>query len=134
MLYSISKGNSDADCSQSEIVYIVTTIMALSKARIQFVFTTGQAIMQLSTQHNDLEDLNKLDWDIIQGQYWFDKPPQYVDRQRRRMAELLVYQHVPVSCVESLVTQNKKIKEIVEQIVYNAGLLTRVNEKANWYY
>jgi hypothetical protein len=134
MLYSIHMGNSDTDCSQSEIVYIVTSIPALSNANVQYVFTSGQAIMQLSTQHDDIKDLDKIDWDIIKAQYWFDRPPQYVDRQRRRMAELLVYQHVPIACIEGLVVQNAKAKDTVEAMVDEAGVLMRVAEFSKWYY
>lgn len=69
MLYSISKGNSDTNCSQSDIVYIVTAVSSLIENKLKFVFTTGQAIMELSTQHNNLNDLNKIDWDIIFAKY-----------------------------------------------------------------
>lgn len=90
--------------------------------------------MQLSTQHNDIKDLNKIDWEIIFSKYWFDKPPEFVDRTRRRMAELLVYQHVPITCILEVVVMNKKMKTIVEKMVYDQGLLVQVKENLNWYF
>jgi ssDNA thymidine ADP-ribosyltransferase, DarT len=134
MLYSIFKGNSDTDCSQSDVVYIMTAIPSLPEKKLNFVFTTGQAIMALSTQHNNVKDLDKIDWDIIFGKYWFDSHPQYTDRARKRMAELLVHSHVPVNCILSLVVMNKKMQDTVENMVYDAGLLIQVKQVPDYYY
>src|SRR5687767_9795817 len=57
MLYSIFKGASDTTSHQSDIVYLVTTLPLLEQAQRPYVFTTGQAIMELSTQHNQAVDL-----------------------------------------------------------------------------
>lgn len=134
MLYSIYKGNSDTDCQQKDVVYIVSTKETIQQSGLQFVFTTGQAIMQLSTQHNQDIDLQRIAWDIIQGKFWHDAPPQYVDRMRRRMAELLVHQHVPLNCVRGVGVFNNSMEEIVSKMVADAGLQIPVKAKRDWYY
>lgn len=55
MLYSIYKRNSDTTCLQSDVIYIVTSIPLILEKNLNFIFTTGQAIMQLSTQHNNIK-------------------------------------------------------------------------------
>lgn len=134
MLYSIFKGASDTDCKQQDIVYIVSTLPVVAQAGLSFVFTTGQAIMALSTQHNQLEDLSRIDWDVIKSKFWHDKPPEYPDRRRQRMAEFLVYQHVPVNCILGLGVFNKKKEEVVIDMVRSAALPIPVKQKPEWYY
>jgi hypothetical protein len=134
MLYSISKGNSDTNCKQEEIVYLVTTIATLEEYKKAFVFTCGQALMALSQQYNNIKNLDKIDWDVIFGEYWNDKPPEIIDRKRKRQAELLVHEHVPVNCIISLAVLNKKARIIVEKILDDAGLLIPVKEIPKWYY
>jgi hypothetical protein len=134
MLYAISKGSSDTDCTQEEIVYLITSIPDIHKAGIPFVFTSGQALMELSVQYNDTRNLDKIDWDIIYSKYWFDRPPEYVDRVRKRMAELLVYKHLPINCILAVVVLNNKVKETVEKFIADAGLLIPVHTKSDWYY
>jgi hypothetical protein len=134
MLYMISKGTSDTDCRQEEIVYLVTTLATLEENKKPFIFTCGQALMQLSLQYNDIKDLDKIDWDVISGNFWFDKPPEITDRKRRRQAELLVHKHVPINCIIGLAVLNKKTKQIVDKMVDEAGLLIQVKEIPSWYY
>ncbi|MDB5250045.1 MAG: hypothetical protein JWQ40_4439 [Segetibacter sp.] len=134
MLYSIYKGNSDTPYPQSDVAYIVTSIPVILEQKLNFVFTTGQAIMQLSTSHNNLDDLNKIDWDIIFATYWFDQPPEYVDRARKRMAELLIYEYLPVNCILGIAVISSEIQQIVEKMVSDAGLSIKVKVVQNWYY
>lgn len=134
MLYIISKGNSDTNCKQEEIVYLVTTIPTLEENEKAFVFTCGQALMELSLQYNSIENVDKIDWDIISGKDWYDRPPEIIDRKRKRQAELLVHTHVPINCIIGVAVLNKKTKIIVEQIVDNVGLMMPVKEMPNWYY
>lgn len=134
MLYSISKGASDTDCKQSDIVYIVSTLPVIQQAGLRFAFTTGQAIMALSTQHNQVIDLQRINWDIIKSAYWHDKPPEYPDRKRQRMAEFLVYQFVPVGCTLGLGVFNKKMEETVIEMVQKSELQIPVKQKPGWYF
>ncbi|SEL62736.1 protein of unknown function [Chitinophaga rupis] len=134
MLYSIHNGNSDTDCSQADIIYLVSTIPEIIAANLQFVFTTGQAIMELSTQHNDTRHLSKLNWEIIFGKYWFDRPPEYIDRMRQRMAEFLVYKHVPITTILGIGVMNESMKDKIERLISNEGKKLEVRVKSDWYY
>lgn len=134
MLYSIYKGNSDTTCLQADVVYIVTSIPLIVEKELSFIFTTGQAIMQLSTQHNNPEELSKIDWDVINAKYWFDRPPEFGDRVRKRMAELLIHEYLPINCVLEIGVMNKKMLNIVEKIVSAQDLDIKVKELPHWYY
>lgn len=134
MLYSIYKENSDTKCSQSDIIYIVTSVSIIIEKKLNFVFTTGQAIMQLSTQHNNLEALDKIDWEIIAAKFWFDRPPEYVDRVRKRMAELLIYEYLPINCILGIGVMNEKVLQVVEEMVLDQHLHIPVKKVPHWYY
>jgi hypothetical protein len=44
-------------------------------------------------------DLDKVDWALVNERYW-QNTEQDRDIQRRKQAELLVFQHVPPQCIE----------------------------------
>ncbi|RXK83768.1 type II toxin-antitoxin system toxin DNA ADP-ribosyl transferase DarT [Filimonas effusa] len=134
MLYSISKGNSNTTCQQTDVIYIVISLPKIIEAGLKFVFTTGQAIMQLSTQHNDIKELDQIAWDIIQDKYWFDDPPEYPDRARRRMAELLIHKHIPVNLIAGIGVMNEYMEKEISKMVNEVGLTLQVKTFRHWYY
>ncbi len=134
MLYVIHKGNSDTNCTQEEIIYLVTSIPKLQEQQMNFVFTNGQALMALSAQYTDIKDLDKINWNIINGKYWDDIPPNITDRKRQRQAELLVHNHVPIKCIIGIGVLNATAKSRVDKMVKNAGLSINVKILPNWYY
>jgi len=90
--------------------------------------------MALSRQYNDLNDLDKLDWSIIFDKYWHDIPPLITDRKRKRQAEFLVYNHIPLSCIIGIGVINKEAEHIVKKMITESGQLLSVHLKPNWYF
>lgn len=116
MLYSIYKKNIDGFIGkQSDIIYLVSSVERIQESKIPFVFTNGHAYEMITNFFNEVADLDKIDWQIMGATYWNNTPDDN-DRMRRRMAEFLVYQFIPSSCILAIVLYNDEIKNIVDAI------------------
>jgi hypothetical protein len=93
--------------NKEEIIVVRCLIENLSKAN-RFFFTDGQAnVIAITNHYHSLEQLDKIDWDIIQHGD-FKKSAADSDKQRRYQAEFLVHHHVSASLIESIHVYNNK--------------------------
>lgn len=99
--------------SREEILVIRCLIETLAKEQTWF-FTDGQGNDALTQHFNDLAHLEEIDWVSIQSSN-FKKGEDDFDRTRRYQAEFLVYQHVPIGCIESLNVYNQPGADYVKK-------------------
>ena len=134
MLYAIDRGNVE-DCTedQSDIVYLLSSAQGVADSGLEFVFTDGHGIMELSDFYDDLEDLDKIDWDVMNARYWADTDDD-PDRKRRRQAEFLVYKMLPWDRIEMIAVMNNEIKAQVEGIILSSSRKHPIKVKPDWYY
>jgi hypothetical protein len=133
MLYVRSKEVEDGTSGQVPIIHLVATAQRIVKDGLRTVFTDGHGTMALSKFYDDLADLDKLAWGIIQGKYWHDTD-EYPDRSRRRQAELLVHEHLPWKYVEEIGVINAQIKTQVENALSGSTHKPTVRIQPTWYY
>jgi len=134
MLYAIQRGNVQGyQGGQTAILHLVASAEQVAKSRLPFAFTDGHAEMDISRFFTDLNDLNQVDWDIMQATIWRDTL-QDGDRKRRRQAEFLVHRFFPLGLIDSIGVNNK---EMAAQVI---GLLQALQQKpavqvvSAWYY
>ena len=134
MLYSISRGNVEGyQGGQSEVLHLVSSAEAVLQSGLPFVFTDGHAEMSISHFYQDLQDLDKVDWNIMRATIWRDTNEDG-DRKRRRQAEFLVHEFFLFSLFDRIgvATQTMAKK--------TAALLAELEEKPlievqpTWYY
>ena len=133
MLGSIKVGNSDYKGSQSDIIYLVTDFEQIKKHGCEFVFTDGQALIAYSKFFDDESDFDKLDWDAIRSRQW-GRNQSDNDKMRRKMAEFLVKDYVPIEAIIGIAVMNQQMEQTVTQIVIQAGTGIPVKVKTNWYF
>ena len=68
---------------QSEIVYICCSLRQILDNCAEWCFTDGHAKNMLSGFYNHTDDLEKIDWDIVNERYWHDTENDN-DRMRRK--------------------------------------------------
>lgn len=122
MLYNIVTGYWAPlvpEISRKDIIIIRCEISRLSSVN-RFFFTDGQANDALTKHYNDLSKTNKIDWENIQKGN-FSKSDGDFDRPRRYQAEFLVYYHVPVDAIESIVVYTEGTAKFVENELLKAG-------------
>lgn len=118
------------DEGQEPIIYLVSNIERLKALELDFVFTDGQGNKTGTSYYKNISDLINVDWEIIDSWSWGKDP----ERKRKKQAELLVHEFVPIEAFYEIVVINEDVKAIVEEILdrYNNQLPVYVRPK--WYY
>lgn len=134
MLYTINRGNvMGYNEGQGPIIYLVTNVNEIANKSIPYCFTDGHGIMHFTAYYEDLRDLKEIDWAIMKEKYWGDTPED-PDRKRRRQAEFLVYNFVPIECIQKICVINNKYKTKIQQILSEKKVEIPVNIESSWYY
>ncbi len=136
MLYLIHKGKVESYSEgQEQIIYLVSNVQLIEKKGLQFVFSDGHGISRVTEWYDQLSDLNKIDWKMVQERYWkeTDEDP---DRKRRKQAEFLVYKFCPWDLILEIGVINEKVKKTVTDILnlYSKCHHPIVNIHPEWYY
>lgn len=117
MLYTINHGNVQGySGGQREIVHLVSSVKDVVGAGIPFVFTDGHGIMLYTEFYNNLEDLDKIDWNIMKAIYWHDTKEDG-DRLRRRQAEFLVHKFFQWSLIHEIGVINQRTARMVQEVL-----------------
>lgn len=118
---------------QNEVLHLVSEAEKIQASNLEFAFTDGHAIMAFSEFYDDLKDLSRIDWQIMNATYWNDTDRDG-DRKRRRQAEFLVHQFCPWTLVKEIGVINDDIKTKVERILHNQIHQPSVKIYSQWYY
>lgn len=107
---------------QADIVFVVCSIeRIIAHCPNQWCFTDGHAKNSITRFFNSEEDLDKVDWTTTRMQMWRDCDEDW-DRMRKKQAEFLVKDHVPVGCIKKLAVFNGLRKDLVMATVTQLGL------------
>ena len=120
---------------QEPLIYLITTVQRVHDSGIDFVFADGHGIAAFTHWFDNLDDLDKVDWNMVYQRYWTDNIND-MDRQRRKQAEFLVHKFCDWSLIESIVVVNSRMKTTVEDIMNHGSADNRRNVviKPEWYY
>ena len=92
---------------------LINSMKLLSDPDINFAFTDGNAANLNTKFFSNLEKLSELNWDIINGEYWNDKP----DGKRIRNAEFLIYPQIKLKYIEYISCKHYKTLDKIRNVV-----------------
>ncbi len=120
---------------QSSIIYLVSTVQNIVDNDSQFVFTDGHGIAAFTNWFDNIVDLDKVDWSIVNAEYWIDTPED-PDRQRKKQAEFLIYQFCDWSLINEIgVLDDARRRQVQEIFDRSSSDLHRdINIRPEWYY
>lgn len=133
MLLNIITGYNVPQRPQREIIYVCSELSQVQALNLPHAFTDGHAYARYSKYYDQLSDLDKLDWDVIFAKQW-SRTEDDNDRQRRKQAEFLVHQHVPVAAIVAVVVHDQQMANWVAPILAAAGVNFNVHVLPKWYY
>ncbi len=120
---------------QKPLIFLVSKCQDIVEKGIKFVFFDGHGIAKFSHPYDNLDDLDKIDWDVVYKRYWHDTI-QDMDRQRRKQAEFLVYRFCDWSFINEIGVIDDSMKTKVEEILhaFPPELWRPVNVQRSWYF
>jgi len=99
MMYNIKTGyNGVTKRSNTEIAVLVSSLPKLKEVGVKFLFTNRHAYTLQADYFDDLADIHKIDWPLIQSQN-FKTDPEDPDKTTRYQAEALAHRHVPIEAL-----------------------------------
>ena len=145
MLFTINRGNvPDCPHRQEDIIHLMTTVEAISDAGLRSVFFNYNATLDIAECFNNLNDLDRIDWDLffeapqIEGycRYWHSRMDnaRYVRRMETRQAEFLVHERVPLDLIRGIGTYDEEKADEVRRILAAANVQLPVRMKSGWYF
>ena len=118
---------------QRPLIYTVSTVEAIARANLDFVFSDGHGIVAFTQWFDNFSFLTKIDWEMVYADYWADTVDD-MDRQRRKQAEFLVYRFCPWHVVNRICVLNGDVKQMVEAILERQNISMPVEIRPKWYY
>ncbi len=131
MLYTIHRGNVEGyRGGQKEIIYLVTSVERAMAQNTPWCFTEGHAEMAYTEYFDDLEDLRRIDWPLMEAVMWGGDD----ERRRRRQAEFLVHHFFPVSALGGIAAMDVDAWMRVEYFLRRADVALPAKIRSDWYY
>lgn len=118
---------------QNDIIFLALKSDMILESGIAFVFTDRHAIIQYAKFYNNLDDLYKLDWEIIKNKYWFNTDEQ-PDRREKKQAEFLIYKTLPFKHIYGIGVANDNTMQNVESILKDSPYKPIIKIKEEWYF
>lgn len=119
--------------SNEEIIILVSSLYHIHARGLPFLFTDSHAYSTLAMFYNSLEDLNKVDWSLLQRRD-FRRDPDDPRKLDRYQAEALIYKTCPVSHLLGLICYNESIRKELNQQIQMRGLELQVHARPGWYF
>lgn len=99
MMLNIKTGyNGMKQTPMRDIVILVSSLRKLSEMGIDFVFSDRHAYLRAAEFSSNLEDLDRIDWKILQARD-FKRDPNDFEKVERYQAEALVHGHMPIKAL-----------------------------------
>ena len=130
MMYNIRTGyGSIRQLPNSEIVIMVSSLRGLNERGVAAVFSDRHAFLQTARFFTSLDDLDKVDWTILQRRDIDD--PEKTDRYQ---AEVLVHRRLPAEHLSGIVCQRESEQRTLERQREEVGLDLKIAVRPTWYF
>ena len=134
MMYNIKTGYGGIrQFPNSEIVIIVSSLRGLAERGVVAVFSDRHAYLKTAQFFTSLEDLDKIDWGILQRRD-FKRDVDDPEKTDRYQAEALVYRHLPAEHLVGIVCLSSNEQRSLEQQREEVGLELKVAVRPDWYF
>jgi hypothetical protein len=135
MLYNIITGHGVPPRPQEDIIYLCSKLSELATNDFQWCYTNGNAATAITKFYKKLENIeNKVDWHSVNTtDFRDDNADGDEDRVRKKHAEFLVKDHVPVEYIKIIVVLNEskknEVKAILDKLKLNIDVQINPNQK-----
>lgn len=130
MLYVIQNGYNGVNRTIPEdIIYCVTSVQEILISEIDFLFSNGHAIDNLSSFYSkeDIKNINNIvDFDAVNKSWWIDEND--LDIKRRKEAEFLLSEDLPINYILGYICYKEEVKSrLIDYGICNSKIVVRPN-------
>ena len=111
------------------LVYYLNRILKLN---LPFVFTDMHAYYEWANFYISLDDLDKIDWKMLQLRD-FKRDPNDPMKFERYQAEVLVHNYCPVDALLGMVCYTDDVKAQLEAYVQQRSLSLTIATRPDWF-
>lgn len=134
MMYNIRTGYGEIrQFPNAEVVIMVSSLRNLADLGVAFIFSDRHAYLQTAQFFTSLDDLDKIDWGILQRRD-FKRDVDDPEKTERYQAEALIYRHLPVEHLEGIVCLSDNEQRTLEQQREKVGLELKIEAQPGWYF
>ncbi|MDX9699074.1 MAG: DUF4433 domain-containing protein [Rhodocyclaceae bacterium] len=116
-----------------DIVILVSGLHHVARLGLQFLFTDSHAYYQWANYYADLDDLDKIDWPLLQRRD-FKRDAEDPAKFERYQAEALIHRHLPVVGLLGIVCYTEALKQRIGQEIQARNLSLTVHARTGWYF
>ena len=102
MSFDIVTGHGVMRRRDDELLILASRLRVLRAANVPFVFTDRHACSRLAIYRSSIDELDLIDWTILQGRD-FRGEPDDPEKPDRYQAEALAYRHLPVEALIGII-------------------------------
>jgi hypothetical protein len=135
MLYKLAKGSVPTYAQgQDPLIYLVSTVEAAAHAGLRCLFSDGNCAVAVTHMSDDLSLLDSMvDWEVMGARMW-SNTVEDPDRMRRRMAEFLVRERLPVDLLAGIAVRTPEVLDQVNDTLAAGSVGLPVRIRPGWYF
>ena len=134
MLFNIKTGYQGlTKRNMSEIVIVVSSLPALARKEVPFVFTDRHAYLQTASFFSDLAQLDRIPWELLRHRDFkhdINDPGKF----ERYQAEALVHRHLPITGLLGIMCYGDAQKAALQAEVAQCGQSLQVVVRPDYYF
>jgi hypothetical protein len=134
MMYNIHTGYGGiARRENKDIVIFVSALHKIAQLGLSFLFTDQHAYAAGTEFFDDLAELSRIDWTLLQSKN-FKTDDADPGKQLRYQAEALIHRHVPLEALVGIICYNDVVREKLESLIAASGKNLTVKTAPGWYF
>lgn len=134
MLYNILTGRGVSKRDRPEIIILIASLLKLEICGYKFLFTNKHAVSAGTNYLDELHDLTKIDWSILQKRDFKRDPDNDPDKCARYQAEALIHRHLDARHLTGIACYDNTTCAAIESQLQAHGLDLPVRVRADWYF
>lgn len=134
MLYNIRTGwGGIQQRPMRDIVILVSSLHELIRHGVPFLITDRHAYLAMAEFSNDLADLSRLDWKILEARD-FQRDPRDLGKFERYQAEALVHRHLPAGVLTGIVCHGSAEEDRIREMMHNIAVNCPLAARPSWFF
>lgn len=133
MMLNIHTGYNVKRLLNEEIVILVSSLHRIAELGIPFVFTDQHAYPLAAEYFTDLDDLRRIDWDLLNRRD-FRHDPDDPGKKERYQAEALIWKHLPAEALLGICSYTEAVDAGIRTELAKRKFQMQTIVQRGWYF